>query len=181
MNISPRIKFLIINGLKGLAWMLAILAGYFLFREIFISKNPDLWVEHFYAKPEIIYFTYIASEFMIWAFNKAGTGHYVLNVLFFSVVSYFIGYLTFLIGQFLSKRVTFQYIRMKYLKRKWPLLRRYGLFLTVVAALTPLPWSTVSLLIGSAGYPSKQFLKYALFRLVRFAFYGYIIFQTHQI
>lgn len=191
MKLSSRIRFLLRNGLKGLLWLLIILGAFFLFEEIVISKNPDLWIEKFYAKPEIIYLIYFASElffgiippelFMIWAINKAGIGHYFIHLGFFAIVSYAMGYLTFLIGQFLYKRVSFRYFRMKFLKESWPLLRKYGLFLIIVAALTPVPWSAVSLLVGSAGYPSKGYLKYALFRLLRFAVYGYIIFQTHQI
>ena len=90
-------------------------------------------------------------------------------------------YLNFLIGQFFYRRVTFRYFRAKYLKDTWPLLKKYGIFLIIVAALTPVPWSATSLLVGSAGYPSKKFLKYALVRILRFAVYGFIVFQTHQI
>ena len=191
MKISTRLRFLIRNGAKGIAWFAVLILGYFLFEEIVISKNPDLWIERFYAQPKIIYLIYIASEFffglippelfMIWAINKADINHYVLNVAFFAIVSYTLGYATFLIGQFIRSRVTFRYIRIKFLKRQWPLLRKYGLFLIIVAALTPLPWSAISLLVGSAGYPSKKYLRYALFRLLRFAVYGYVIFQSHQI
>ncbi|MCG6186674.1 hypothetical protein [Maribellus maritimus] len=191
MKISPRIQFLIKNGLKGLAWMALLLAAYFLFKKLVLSNASDEWIQQFYARPEIIYLIYSASEFffgvippeifMIWAFNKADTLHYVLNVGFFAVVSYIMGYVTFLIGQFFFKKTTFRFIRKKFFSQQWPLIHKYGLFLIIVAALTPLPWSAVSLLIGSAGYPSKRYLKYALFRFLRFALYGYIIFQSHQI
>ena len=191
MKISPRIEFLLKNGLKGLAWLALLLAVYFLFKELVLSKASDEWIQQFYARPEIIYLTYCASEFffgiippeifMIWAFNKADTAHYILNVGFFAVVSYSMGYVTFLIGQFFYKKATFRLIRKKLLNQQWPLIHKYGLFLIIVAALTPLPWSAVSLLVGSAGYPSKRYLKYALFRFARFILYGYIIFQTHQI
>lgn len=191
MKLSQRMQFLLRNGLKGLVWLSILLGAFFIFEEIVISKNPDIWIEKFYAQPLIIYIIYIASEFfigiippelfMIWAINKGSIAHYFLNLGFFAIVSYAMGYLTFLIGQFLYKRVTFRYFRIKFLKETWPQLRKYGLFLIIVAALTPVPWSAVSLLVGSAGYPSKKYLKYALFRLLRFAIYGYIIYQTHVI
>lgn len=191
MKLSPRIQFLIRNGLKGFAWMLLLLAVYFLFKEILVSNNLDSWIEHFYTKPQIIYLIYFSSEFffgiippelfMIWAFHKGGVLHYFMNVGFFAVVSYAMGYITFLIGQFLYKKSSFLYIRNKFFKDSMPLLKKYGLFLIIVAALTPVPWSAVSLLVGSAGYSSKKYLKYALFRLLRFAIYGYIIYQTHII
>lgn len=191
MEISPRIKFLVNNGLKGLAWFAIILVAYFIFEEIVISKNPDAWVERFYAQPLLIYSIYLASEFffgiippelfMIWAYNKGGAWHYIFNVAFFAGVSYAMGYLTFLIGQFLLRRATFRWLRRKFFVQQSKMLKKYGLFLIIIAALTPVPWSAVCLLIGSAEYPSKKFLKYALFRILRFAVYGYLIFQTHQI
>lgn len=191
MRISPRIQFLIKNGAKGVAWMAVLLAAYFLFKDLVLSNTSDEWVQQFYAQPEIIYLIYASSEFffgiippelfMIWAFNKADTVHYILNVGFFAVVSYAMGYATFLIGQFFYKKATFRFIRRKFLSQQWPLIHKYGLFLIIVAALTPIPWAAVTLLVGSAGYPSKRYLKYALFRFVRFIVYGFIIFQTHQI
>ena len=191
MKLSPRMQFLLKNGLRGLAWLAVILIAYYFFEKIVISKDPDAWVERFYARPLIIYMIYFGSEFffgiippelfMIWAINKANVANYFLNLGFFAIVSYGLGYLNFLIGQFIYKRVTFRYIRIKFLKQSWPPLKKYGIFLIIVAALTPVPWSAVCLLVGSAGYPSVRFLRYALFRILRFAVYGYIIFQTHQI
>ncbi len=190
MKLSPKIKFLVTNGLKGLLWLSIILAAYFLFKEVVISRNPDAWVEKFYARPTMIYLIYGFSEFffgifppelfMIWAINKADSLHYLLNLCFFAVVSYAMGYINFLIGQFFYKNEKFKQMERKLLKGTVDMVKKYGLFLIIVAALTPLPWSAVSLLVGSSGYPSKRYLKYALFRLLRYAVYGYIIFQTHQ-
>ncbi len=191
MAMSPRMKFLLRNLLKGFIWLFIVLGLFLLFEEIVISKNPELWLERFYSKPLIIYMVYFASEFffgifppelfMIWALHKGGTWHYVFNVAFFAVVSYLLAYLNFLIGQFFHKRVLFRYVRKKYFRDVWPLLNKYGLFLIIVAALTPVPWSATSLVVGSAGYPSRKFLFYAISRLIRYAVYGFIVFQTHHI
>jgi membrane protein DedA with SNARE-associated domain len=191
MKLSSRMKFLLTNGLRGLAWLALIMLAYIFLKEIVISNSSDTWIEQFYAKPVLIYLIYLLSEFffgiippelfMIWAINKADLVHYIYNMIFFSLSSYMLGYVTFLIGRYIHVRVTFRYIRIRFLQKIWPLLRKYGLFLIIVAGLTPVPWSAVCLIVGSAGYPSGRFLKYALFRLLRFAVYGYIIFQTHQI
>lgn len=188
--LSSRMQFLVKNGLRGLAWLAILLIAYFSFEKFVISKDPDMWMETFYARPIVVYLIYIASEFffgiippelfMIWAINKANIAHYFLNLAFFAGASYLLGYLTFLIGKFLYRRVSFRYVRIKFLKRSWPQIKKYGIFLIIVAAITPVPWSAVCLLIGSAGYPGGRFLRYALFRILRFAVYGYIIFQTHQ-
>lgn len=170
--------------------MAILLGGYYLFEYYVVSKNPEVWLTRFYSQPALVYFIYIGSEFffgiippelfMIWAFNKADIPHYILNVGFFAIVSYSLGYVNFLIGQFLYKRVIFRYFRKRFFQETWPQLRKYGLFLIIVAAVTPLPWSAVCLLVGSAGYPSKRFLLYALARILRFIVYGYIVYQTHQ-
>ena len=190
MRLSTRMQFLLKNGLRGFIWLFILLTAYFFFEEIVISRNPDAWVEKFYARPEIIYLIYICSEFflgifppelfMIWAVRKANPANYFIILSFLAIVSYGLGYLTFLIGRYIYKRVTFRYIRIKFLKKSWPQLRKYGIFLIIVAAITPIPWSATCLLVGSAGYPSVRFLKYAVVRIIRFAVYGYIVFQTHQ-
>ena len=190
MEISHRVKFLISNGIKGIIWLAVLLVGYFVFDKLVISKNPELWLEHFYSRPGLIYLIYVASEsfiglfppelFMIWAFNKSDVPHYILNVGFFAVVSYVLGYLNFLIGQFLYKRVIFRYFRKRFFRESWDQLRKYGLFLILVAAITPVPWAAVCLLVGSAGFPAKRFLIYALSRVLRFVVYGYVVYQTHQ-
>ena len=190
MRLSGRMRFLLKNGLKGLGWLVLVLGVYFLFEEVVISRAPDAWVEKLYVKPPLVYLLYCFSEFffglfppelfMIWAFKKGDTLHYVLNVAFFAGVSYIMGYVTFLIGRYFYKHESIRLLQRTMLKDSWPLLKKYGLFLIIVAALTPIPWSAVSLLVGSAGYPSIRYLKYALFRLLRFAVYGYIVFQTHQ-
>jgi len=190
MEVSPRIKFLLSNGLKGIIWLAILLGGYFLFDHFVISKNPDVWLHRFYSQPGLIYLIYFGSEFffgilppelfMIWAFNKGDIAQYILNVGFFAGVSYALGYLNFLIGHFLYKRVIFRYFRKRFFRETWPQSKKYGLFLIIVAALTPLPWAAVCLLVGSAGYPTKSFLFYALTRILRFVVYGFIVYQTHQ-
>ena len=189
MKMNSKIRFLLMNGLRGTAWLLALLVVYFVIHEI-IERNPQTWIDEFYSRPLLIYGIYLASEFffgiippemfMLWAINKGSSLHYLFNLLFFAGASYALGYVTFLIGSLFYKKNTFRKIKKKFLRNSWPQFKKYGLFLIIVAALTPIPWSAVCLIIGSAGYPSTRFLKFALFRVLRFAIYGYIIFQTHQ-
>jgi len=190
MKLNPRIKFLLRNGLKGLAWMALLLTVYFLFRDVILSHAPDGWIERFYERPGIIYLIFCISEFffgiippemfMIWAVNKSDPLYYLVNLTLLAGISYLMSYFTFLIGRFFYKNKTYKYLERKFFRSLMPQVKKYGIFLIIVAALTPVPWSAVCLLVGSAGYPSKRYLKYALFRLLRFAVYGFIIFQTHQ-
>ena len=171
--------------------MAVLVLLYILFKEFIITDNQDVWLERFYSKPLIIYLIYTGSEiffgifppeiFMLWAYHKGDTLHYFLNLTFFAGVSYGAGYLAFLVGRFLRRVVFFRYLGRKFFTKYWPLFRKYGSFLIIVAALTPLPWSTISMLIGSTEYRMSRYVYLALFRLLRFAIYGILIFQGHQL
>lgn len=190
MGISSRMKFLIRSALKGLGWMIILIALYLLFREFIFEQNPDFWIKRFYSRPLVIYGIYLASEFifglfppelfMLWAINKGNAAGYFINLTFFAGASYGIGYINFLIGRFLHRILYFRYVRKKFFAQYWPLLHKYGAFLIIVAAMTPVPFGAVSILVGSANYSSAKYLRFAIFRIVRFAIYGYIVFQTHQ-
>ncbi len=189
--LNYRFQFLLKNILRGLAWLAVIVLIYLLFNRFIVGENEELWLEHFYSRPLIIYLIYIGSEiffgifppelFMIWAYHKGGVIQYFFNLSFFAGVSYGAGYLAFLIGKFLRRRVFFRYLGKKFFTNYWPMFRKYGSFLIIVAALTPLPWSLISMLIGSTEYPLSRYTYLALFRLLRFAVYGTIIFQGHQL
>ncbi len=190
MSEDKKIHFILKNVMRGLIYTLIIAAIFLLFKEFFIDSNKELWLERFYSNPTLIYLIYTGSEiffgiippefFMIWAYNKADFIHYLINLGFFAGVSYGAGVLGFLIGRFLRRVVFFRYMSSKFLKNYWSLFRKFGSVLIIIAALTPLPWAAISILVGSTEYPFKKYLNFALFRILRFIIYGYIIFQTHQ-
>ena len=187
---TPRLRFFLVNLLKGLVWLSLIAGAYILFMELVYKDNPEYWIEKFYAKPGQIYGLYLFSEFffglfppelfMVWALHKGSLLMYGLNVLFFALVSMLAGIFTFFLGKYLNRVLYFRYFQRKFFVKLMPLVRKWGLFLIVVAAATPLPWSGTCMVVGASGYPIKGFLLAALTRLARFTVYGYIIFQTHQ-
>ena len=191
MKRFPRVRFLLINLLRGLIWFSLIAGAYLLFMELVYKNNPEVWLERLYAKPIQIYLIYFVSEFffgiippeffLIWALHKAGTAHYFFNVAFFAIGSYAAGYAMFLIGRLLNRRLCFRFLQRKFFSNLFPKVRKYGLFLIVVAAVSPLPYSATSLVVGSSGYSSRNYLLAALTRILRFAIYGYIIFQSHNL
>ncbi|MCL1821853.1 MAG: VTT domain-containing protein, partial [Prolixibacteraceae bacterium] len=186
---NQRLWFFLKNIAKGLAGFAVVILIYLLFIEFFFKNDPDAWMEKFYSRPTIIYAIYFASEFffgiippeffMIWALHKGGTLHYVLNVFFFAVVSYVAGYSMFIIGKLLNKRLYAKLMERKFFGNLFPMVKKYGLFLVIVAAFTPLPYSATSLVVGASGYSQKNFLIAALSRFARYAMYGFIVYQTH--
>lgn len=191
MNLHVKFKFLFKNILKGLLWMAVLAVLFLLFKEYIIDENKEVWLNRFYSQPMIIYAIYVGSEvffglfppelFMLWAFNKGDAVQYILNILFFAGTSYVAGYLAFLIGRFLQRVLIFRYLGRRFFSKYWPLFRKYGSFLIITSALTPLPWATISMLIGTTEYPVKRFLLFGLFRILRFVIYGFVIYQTHRL
>ncbi len=190
MTDQSKIVFLLKNLGRALIYAIVIGVAYYLFKEYIVSENQEVWLNKFYSNAPLIYLIYTGSEvffglfppefFMLWAYHKGEVIQYVLNLTFFAGISYGAGYLAFFIGRFLRKTVIFRYMSRKFFMKYWPMFRKYGSVLIIAAALTPLPWALISMLVGSTEYPLKRFTLFALFRILRFAFYGYIIFQTHQ-
>lgn len=186
----PRVRFFLVNLFKGLIWLSLIIGAYVLFMELVYKDNPEYWIEKFYSKPLQIYGIYIFSEFcfglfppeifMIWALHKGSTLQYVFNVGFFVAVSYAAGLTAFLLGKYLQRVLYYRYLQRRFFSRYLPLVRKYGIFLIIVAAATPLPYSATSLVVGASGFKTRIYLLAALSRIARYAIYGYIIYQTHH-
>jgi len=187
---QSKIGFLFKNILKAIIYALVIFTAYYLFKEYIVTENQEIWLNQFYSKPLIIYLIYIFSEvffglfppefFMLWAYHGGDLFYYTAHLFFFAGVSYGAGLLAFFIGRYLKRVLYFRFLSRKFFKTYWPLFRKFGSVLIVAAALTPLPWALVSMLVGTTDYPLKRFLYFAIFRLFRFALYGIIVFQTHQ-
>ena len=169
---------------------MAVLAAlYLLAKEYVVADDHDIWLERFYSRPMLIYGIYIGSEvffglfppeiFMLWAYFKGDVWHYVFNIIFFAGVSYAAGYLAFLIGRYLRKVVLFRFLGRKFFSKYWPLFRKYGSFLIITAALTPLPWSLINMLVGTTEYPMKRYLNFALFRILRFGIYALVFWEAN--
>ncbi|WP_163717979.1 hypothetical protein [Mangrovibacterium lignilyticum] len=190
MTNQSKISFLLKNIGRALIYAITIAIAYYFFKEYIITESQEVWLQKFYSRPTLIYLIYIGSElffglfppefFMLWAYHKGDIYHYALNLAFFAGVSYGAGYLSFLIGRYLKRVLFFRYMSRKLFLKYWPLFRKFGSVLIVAAALTPIPWSLISMLVGTTAYPIKRYTYFALFRILRFLVYGYIIFQTHQ-
>ena len=84
-------------------------------------------------------------------------------------VSYFIGF-------YIIPRLKWgQDFLYKHEKKLIPLLERYGIWAVVMAAITPLPYSWMSILVGTLRMPYQRFLLASFTRVPRFAVYFYLI------
>ncbi len=187
----PRKKdFLLKNLLRGFVWLAVIIILF-----IYARKNYDFSLQlilgSVYDQTSIIYAIFLASEvifgiippefFMIWALKNEVLSSYIGHIIALSSISYVSGIIGFGIGAYLKK--TRFYIEMK--KRVFGKfenhLNNYGSFLIIVAALTPVPFSGIAMLVGSVHYSFKKYLWFSLVRFLRFVVYGIIIWEANII
>ena len=168
-QLPDRRKFLIRNLLKGFVWLAVIIGGY-----IFLRKNYDFSLETLlgpvYEEPNIVYLIFLGSEiifgiippefFMIWSLRSGELASFINNVIALSVISY------------LNNTQLYKQMQKRVFGKFEEHLNNYGGFLVIVAALTPVPFSGIAMLVGSVHYSFRKYLWFSLFRFLRFLVYA---------
>lgn len=188
IKLSDKTRFFLSYLLKGLAWFALLIVIFIIFKK-YIHLNFGEWLEPIFDTTRLVFVIYIISElffgiippelFMIWALRTGELLDYSLLVFALAALSYLAGFAGFLFGNYLNTTILFRYIRKRYLGKYQVSLQKYGVFLILVAALTPLPWSGISMLVGSMHYSTKKYLYWALSRFLRFAVYAAIIWEAN--
>lgn len=119
--------------------------------------------------------------FMIWALRNGDVSEYVFLILLLSVLSYLAGLTGYCFGRYLNTTLLYRFIRRKFLGKLERMLNMYGLYIIIVAAITPLPFSGVCMLVGSVKYPVKKYILYSALRFARFAVYSWFIWKANTI
>jgi len=190
IKINEKTRFLFKNLLKGLAWLAILLLLFF-----FVKNNVDIEVYEKYSKyldnETRVYTIYTFSEiffgifppelFMIWALERSDLNTYITIIGILAFISYSSGWIAYLFGRYLNGTLIYRFVRRKFLRKYERLFNNYGLYLIVVAATTPVPFSAVCMLVGSVKYPFNKFFYYSLFRFLRFAAYSFIVWETVQL
>lgn len=185
---AERTSFFLRNLLKGLIWLAVIVGGYF-----YLKNHYNFTLESvlgpLYDKPVIIFLIFFGSEvifgiippelFMIWALRNELIMQYALNVAGLAFISYCSGGLGYYIGSHFGNTQLYQTLKKNYLGRFEKHFSRFGGFLVIVAALTPLPFSGICMLMGAVKYPYRRFLIISTTRLLRFVVYASVIWETN--
>lgn len=187
MTLSPKLVFFLRNFARGLAWVLAILAIVFGLKKLNLF-DYETFLLPLYDRPLLIYLVFFVSEvvvgiippefFMLWALHNHSFAQYMQIVLLLASLSYLAGLIAYFAGRYLNTRRFFRFFRRRFLKKLERLFYQYGMPLIIVSALTPVPFSATSMLVGSSRYPLKKYLLYSLSRYLRFVLYGYIVWKT---
>ena len=142
-----------------------------------LSHNAPLLFSVFFISEALLGLIF-PDLFIMWAVAEPTPELYVL---FLGVLSYFGGIVSFLIGKLIGDYRFFEKIvrnvRSKYAHQ----IQKFGGFFVVLAALTPIPFSPVSMLAGSMDFKFRSFLLYSLTRILRFLIYGVIFYYANNI
>jgi membrane protein DedA with SNARE-associated domain len=187
MKLGDKTTFFLKNLLRGLAWLAVLVLAFIIIRKN-IDVNFLLWLEPIFDNTPLIFTVYAISElvfgiippelFMMWALRLEILSEYTFYVSVFAVISYMAGFAGFLFGSYLNTTILFRYIRRRFLGKYHSMLQKYGFFLILVAAITPLPFSGISMLVGSLHYPARRYLLWAASRFLRFLVYAFIIWEA---
>ena len=177
--------FLFRNLAKGLLWFAVIITVFILLEE-YIQDNFQSHVEQIYDSLFLFYgiftlseiiFGLIPPEFFMYVYilNHISLANYIIDLSALTIISYGAGIVGYYLGRNFSKTGFFQKISEKYLGQYQNQLRKYGGYLVLVGAVTPVPFSAMCMLAGSINFPFKNFLLISIARIIRFAAYGWMV------
>ncbi len=181
-------SFLLKNLTKGLAWFVVIITAYILVKgeldfykqEITqLGDNMPLLLSVFTVS-EIVFGILPPEIFMLIWQTKGILSEYIFNLSILTLISYAAGVLGYFIGKFLSKTELYKKIHAKYLQQYDRQLKRFGGYLVLVGAVTPVPFSATCMMAGSVNLNFRNFLLICISRIIRFAFYGYFVWSSPQ-
>ena len=183
-------EFFLRNLGKGLLWLAILIAAFVLVKR-YVDLDSSEYLQSLGNSPLTVYSIYIVSEilvgiippemFMMCSLELTTGRNYVLDVSLLAILSYAAGVLAYAFGRFFNQTVLYRYVRKTYLRKYESIFFKFGGFLLVVAALTPVPYSGICMLMGAVNYPARNFLFITLFRFVRFAVYGYVVYEASLI
>ena len=187
---QQRRSFFFRNLTKGLIWLAAIVALFILSKHN-VNKDLLLRFEPMFENTALILMIFSLSEviigiippelFLIWALRSGLFETYIFWVVILTLLSYCAGLAAYLFGRYLHNTRFYRYLSNRFLHKSEKYLQQYGLYLILVAALTPVPFSGVAMLVGSVHYPTKSYVLWSLTRFIKFAFSAYVIWEANMI
>ena len=180
---ETRSSFLWKNLLRGLIWFAIIITAYILASEdlrVYQKEINDIGdrlplLLGIFTVSEIIFGIIPPELFMLIWQSKGILSVYVVNLTYLTFISYAAGVIGYYIGHFFSKTSLYQRISNRYLKQYDRQLKKFGIYIVLVGAVTPVPFSATCMLAGSVNIPIKDFLLICISRIVRFAGYGWAV------
>lgn len=182
---ETRSRFLFRNLAKGLLWFAVIITAFILLED-YIQHNFRTQIEQMYDNVLLFYgiftlseiiFGLIPPEFFMYVYilNHIPLQNYIIDLSALTIISYGAGVVGYYIGRNFSKTAFFTKVSERYLGQYQNNLRKYGGYLVLVGAVTPVPFSAMCMLAGSINFPLQSFLLISISRIIRFAAYGWMV------
>jgi len=177
------------NLIKGFLYLAVLVILIIIFKNYFQEQHDAIehWVSDDYGMMLVIF---LISEifvgilppelFMIWSIDDPMMV-YIAIVATMTVISLFAGWINYWVGKKISTKRFFHRIFKRRLRKFQRRYEQYGGGFIVVAALTPLPFSLISLFTGSMSYPANKYMVYSSFRILRFIVYGIIVWHLEGV
>lgn len=170
--------------LKALPFILVIVAGIYIVNHYYdinaalinlTETLPAFGVLSFFFVSETLLGLVPPEIFIAWA----GKMHLPwLYLALLAVLSYGGGLLSYWMGRSITKIPSVHnYLEVK-MEKQLKNSKKWGGFLIIVGALLPLPFSMSCITAGIIKFPFKNVILYGSLRLLRFAIYGFIIFNA---
>ena len=178
-------SFLLKNLAKGLAWFAVIITAYILASEDIkvyqeqinqLGDNMPLLLSIFTVS-EIVFGILPPEIFMLIWQSQHDMSMYIINLTILTFISYGAGIIGYFIGKVFSRTGFYKKIHARYLQQYDKQLKRYGGFLVIVGATTPVPYSATCMLAGSVNLPFRYFLLICITRIIRFSVYGWMVWK----
>lgn len=112
--------------------------------------------------------------FIAWTKN---TDHPILFLSILALLSYLGGVVSYLSGKAMLLIPSVNKFMFTKMSKHITNMRKWGGFLIAVGALLPLPFAMAAMAAGMIKFNFKNFLLFALLRLLRFIIYGFAIYQ----
>ena len=178
-------SFLLKNLAKGLAWFAVFITVYIIYSEdikVYQQQINELGDNMFlllsiFTVSEIVFGILPPEIFMLIWQSQHNLALYIINLSLLTLISYGAGVVGYYIGRTFSKSNFYQTIHVRYLQQYDKKLKKYGGYLVLVGATTPVPFSATCMLAGSVNLSFRNFLLICISRIVRFAAYGWMVWE----
>jgi membrane protein YqaA with SNARE-associated domain len=182
--------FLLRNLVIGFLWFALIISIYIL-AEDYVQINFHSHISAILENQLPFFGLFTLSEvlfglippemfMMISMLHNISLSGFMINIAIYAAISYAAGVIGYGFGRSFSKTLVFEKIKHKYLIGYEDKLTRFGLYLVFVGAVTPIPFSATCMLAGSIKLPVQRFLLIRITRMLRFGFYGWMVWNVPQ-
>lgn len=175
----------ILDGLKSAFWPTAVIVAALLYVHYYVININEalIMLTERYSDLTIFSVFFVSESILgllppdIWIAWTKNTDYPILYLSLLAVLSYLGGIISYLLGKAMLIIPSVNNFMFNKMSKHITNMRKWGGLLIAVGALLPLPFAMASMAAGMIKFNFKNFLMFALLRLLRFVVYGFAIYQ----